>query len=91
MEKSSIIWCFCLTTFLTHFYLWFKLHLKNLKFLFAFKTFSEDTKRFLSYQICSLTKILELIWVWRITKETSLFSTEDVSKRILLLNMQNLK
>ena len=40
------------------------LHLKNQKFLFAFKTFFEKTKRFLSYQICSLTRNLELIGVW---------------------------
>ena len=31
-----------------------KLHLKNQKFLFAFKTFFLETKIFLSYQISSL-------------------------------------
>ena len=68
---------FCLTTLLlTHFYLWCKLNLKNQKFLFTFKTFFEQTKRFLSYQICSLTRNLEFIQVWWITKETFLFETK---------------
>ena len=38
---------FCLTTsFLTHFYLWCKSHLKNWKFFFAFKTFFRKLKDF---------------------------------------------
>ena len=54
--------CFCLTPlFLTHLYLFRKLYLKNQKFLFDFITFFQETKRFLSYQICSLTRNLELI------------------------------
>ena len=53
------------------FYLWCKLHLKNREFLFAFETFFEETKRFLSYQICFLTR--NLIGIWWITKETFLF------------------
>ena len=53
------------------FYLWCKLHLKNREFLFAFETFFEETKWFLSYQICFLTR--NLIGVWWITKETFLF------------------
>ena len=73
-EKNSILLCFCLTTsVLTHFYLWWRLNLKNRKFLFAFKTFYEETKRFLSYQICYLKRNLELIVVWWIAKETFLF------------------
>ena len=53
--------------------LWCRLHLKNQKFLFAFKTFYEETKRFLSYKICYLKRNLELIVVWWIIKETLLF------------------
>ena len=70
-------WCFNL---------WFKLHLKNLKFLFAFKTFYDETKRFLSYQICYLKRNLQLIVVWSITKETFLFYTKDFFKRVMLLS-----
>ena len=63
-EKNPILKSFCLTTsFLTHFYLWCKLDLRNWKFLFVFKTFSKETKIFLSYQICSLTRNLIFIGV----------------------------
>ena len=55
---------------LTAFYLWYKLHLKNQKCLFAAKIFFEEAKiffeeakTFLSYQICSLMGNLELIGV----------------------------
>ena len=58
---------------LTCFNLWCKLHLKNWTFLFAFKTFFKEIKRFLSYQICSLTRNLELTGAWWIKKETFLF------------------
>ena len=73
-KRIHLLYCFWLTkSFLTHFCLWCKLHMKNLKFLFAFKTFFEKTKRFLSYQTCFLTKNLELVEVWWITKKTFLF------------------
>ena len=69
-ERNPILSCFCLTTsFLTH---WCKLHLKNWKFLFTFKTF-EGTKKFLSHRICSWMRNLEFIGVWWVTKETFLF------------------
>ena len=58
--EKNLILCFCLTIpFLIHFYLWCKLHLKNQNFLFAFKTFFEETKRFMCYQICSLMRNLD--------------------------------
>ena len=66
--------------------MWCKLHLNNQKFLLAFKTFFEETKRFLTRQICFLTRNLKLMGVWWITKETLLFETKDVFKRMLLLN-----
>ena len=70
-EKSNTL-VFLLNGIISNsFYLWCKLHLKNQEFLFAFETFFEETKRFLSYQICFLTR--NLIGVWWITKETFLF------------------
>ena len=72
-EKESNTLVFLLNQFWTHFYSWCKVHLKNQKFLFAFKTFFEEIERFLSYQICSFTRNLELVRVWWIRKETSLF------------------
>ena len=43
-----------------------KLHLKNQKFLFAFKTFFLETKIFLSYQISSL------MWeIWNLAYQVS--------------------
>ena len=67
-EKESNTLVFLLNRFLTHFYCWCKLHLKNQKFLFAFKTFFEESERFLSYQICSFTRNLELVGIWWIRK-----------------------
>ena len=43
--KNPILKCFCLImSFLTHFYLWCKLHLNQI-ILFAFKTFFKETRR----------------------------------------------
>ena len=63
-EKEFNNLVFLLNQFLTHFYLWWKLHLKNWEFLFAFKTFLEETKKNFFYQSYSLARHLELIWVW---------------------------
>ena len=53
------------------FHLWCELYLKNQGFLFASETFFEETKQFLSYQICFLTR--NFTGIWWITKETFLF------------------